>query len=57
MEICILSFMVGAAAASAFLTLHHSNQALREAERRLQEARESLRVFQENREKAGKEQP
>lgn len=57
MEIYILSFMAGAAVASAFLTLHHSNQALKDAQRRLHEAQENLRVFQDNREKARKEQP
>lgn len=49
----ILAFIAGAAVASAFLTLHHSHKALKEAERRLYEARESLRIFQEQ----GKDRP
>lgn len=47
----ILAFMAGAAVASAFLTLHYSNQALKQAQRRLHEAQESLRIFQERKDR------
>ena len=51
MATCILAFMAGAAVASAFLTLHYSKRSLKEAERRLHEARESLRIFQERKDR------
>lgn len=49
----ILAFIAGAAVASAFLTLHYSKRSMKEAERRLHEAQESLRIFQEQ----GKDRP